>query len=984
MTKLRKFFASSVMVMTVVVMSGLAAPVATKAAAQAGDLIKKDGLSAVYYLGQDGKRYVFPNEATYKSWYNDFSGVVTVSADELASYPLGANVVVRPGTYLVKITTDPKVYAVEGNGVLRWVQTETDAKALYGENWAKRVIDVADSFFTNYTIGKALASNEVPAGSLVQKSGESNIYYYDGSDYRLIEDEVAFSANRFRFEFIVNGTFAPSGSNIIGAEADIIRTSQGGTTTGIQPGQGSGVTVSLNSNTPASQSVPTEAPRIPFTKVNLTASNDGAITVDTMTIKRSGLFDETGAKKIKAFAEKDGFVVAKERSFSNDEAILVFSPALNIPAGQTITVDILANNDGTTGEMALAVTALSAAGSTVSGSLPAKGNLMSFATYKVDTLTTTLSPKTTPNTGKVGEDNVLVGQIKLESTTDRDLTLTSIDLKNTGKEDLEKVISNIRLEKDGKVVSNKGYFTGKYVNFSFPNGGFDLTEDVTLDIKADVIAQYEKVDSGATGTAASIYFNLNTDNTSAYEKANGFGVKFNKKDDISFNIEAGDITIARTKNSPLGTHSFVKSTNDILALEAEIKTEKDLDVENLVVNVAELKTATSSFKNLKVKLDNTTLDTFTSIPSGTATIKDFTITKGKHTLAVYVSTDSTVTADDTISFSLNNSSINGTYIENDLKFTQVTGSAKGATIKVAGGADLRVSFADTTKGGIKLADGKEQEIAKFKLYSANDESTITELEFVATGTSNNITDERLADISVYSGDTLLGSDVNFDNSGKFTSSTIKITGDKLKLAANESREITVKATFPSNYSENAVASNTIQIALKNVKTSKNSAALTNAGKSEVMTVHKIYPKFTLKKGVIGGENSQQQFLEIDITAVGSGELKIDEIKFNKGGTASTSVTGGAVFIDGNKNADVTLNATTTLDNVVIGAGSTKPLVLKLDTSLMTSETKISVSIGEEDVVWSEGVDFNEYKGKFNLVGYGMTNFPLDSGVYSNK
>ena len=158
MTKLRKFFASSVMVMTVVVMSGLAAPVATKAAAQAGDLIKKDGLSAVYYLGQDGKRYVFPNEATYKSWYNDFSGVVTVSADELANYPLGANVVVRPGTYLVKITTDPKVYAVEGNGVLRWVQTETDAKALYGENWAKRVIDVADSFFTNYTIGKPLAS----------------------------------------------------------------------------------------------------------------------------------------------------------------------------------------------------------------------------------------------------------------------------------------------------------------------------------------------------------------------------------------------------------------------------------------------------------------------------------------------------------------------------------------------------------------------------------------------------------------------------------------------------------------------------------------------------------------------------------------------------------------------------------------------------------------------------------------------------------
>jgi hypothetical protein len=94
----------------------------------------------VYYLGDDGKRYVFPNESTYKSWYSDFSGVVTVSSDELASYPLGANVVVRPGTKLVKITTDPKVYTVEPNGSLRWIQTEADATALYGANWAQRVM----------------------------------------------------------------------------------------------------------------------------------------------------------------------------------------------------------------------------------------------------------------------------------------------------------------------------------------------------------------------------------------------------------------------------------------------------------------------------------------------------------------------------------------------------------------------------------------------------------------------------------------------------------------------------------------------------------------------------------------------------------------------------------------------------------------------------------------------------------------------------
>src|SRR5680860_1268910 len=108
MKKLRKFLNISVMVMTIAVMSGFAAlaPTSANAAAQAGDLIKMDGLSSVYYLDADGKRYVFPSESVYFSWYSDFSGVVTIPASELQTYPLGANVTMRAGTSLVKITTD--------------------------------------------------------------------------------------------------------------------------------------------------------------------------------------------------------------------------------------------------------------------------------------------------------------------------------------------------------------------------------------------------------------------------------------------------------------------------------------------------------------------------------------------------------------------------------------------------------------------------------------------------------------------------------------------------------------------------------------------------------------------------------------------------------------------------------------------------------------------------------------------------------------
>jgi hypothetical protein len=130
---------------------------------QKGDLIKGDGSAVYYFTGE--KRLVFPNDKTYFSWYADFSNIKTVSPAELAGIMIGGNVTYRPGKYLVKITTDPKVYAVDANGTLRWVETEGVAVALYGNDWAKQVRDIPDAFFVNYAIGASIAKNAdfVPA-----------------------------------------------------------------------------------------------------------------------------------------------------------------------------------------------------------------------------------------------------------------------------------------------------------------------------------------------------------------------------------------------------------------------------------------------------------------------------------------------------------------------------------------------------------------------------------------------------------------------------------------------------------------------------------------------------------------------------------------------------------------------------------------------------------------------------------------------------
>jgi hypothetical protein len=115
--------------------------------------------SAVYYVGNDGKRHAFPNSKVFFSWYSNFDGVTVITGSQMASIPLGTNVRYKPGSRMVKFTTDPKVYAVDANGTLRWVKTEDLAKSLYGEAWNTKIDDMSDAFFSNYAFGTEIKTS---------------------------------------------------------------------------------------------------------------------------------------------------------------------------------------------------------------------------------------------------------------------------------------------------------------------------------------------------------------------------------------------------------------------------------------------------------------------------------------------------------------------------------------------------------------------------------------------------------------------------------------------------------------------------------------------------------------------------------------------------------------------------------------------------------------------------------------------------------
>ena len=131
-----------------------------------GDLIKipDDGDAktlndtAVYYYGKNGRRFVFPNEKVYFTWYKDFSAIKIIPLDQMSLIPIGSNVTYKPASKLVKFQTDTKTYLPTKGGTLRWVKTEDAARGLFGAQWNTKVDDITEAFYVNYKFGTPIES----------------------------------------------------------------------------------------------------------------------------------------------------------------------------------------------------------------------------------------------------------------------------------------------------------------------------------------------------------------------------------------------------------------------------------------------------------------------------------------------------------------------------------------------------------------------------------------------------------------------------------------------------------------------------------------------------------------------------------------------------------------------------------------------------------------------------------------------------------
>jgi hypothetical protein len=427
----KRVFSAAVAAATIAfsVGAGLLVSPASVSAASAGDLIKGTSLSTVYYYGYDGMRYVFPNEATYMTWYSNFNGVSTISDSALSNITLGGNVVMRPGSWWVKVQSSADTYAVARNGMLHWIETADVAEDLAGSDWNQRIVDVPDVFFADYTVGTSLMKATAYEGALYEVGGTTYVSW-DGEMREVTS--AGMSANGFMSKFVLDGSSVDDsaltmGSKVTGeltALADVAQTE-----TSDEPSVAGDLTFSEASSMPVGSSVTKGANGVEVFSFDVEAGSEDA-TLNGLVLSLTGAGSATDISA--AYLYEGATRLTESRTVNSSTREVTFNSLdVEVPAGDTVTLTLKvtmsttaqsANTFGFEIESADAVTA----SGDVSGRFPVSGD--EFSVGGASSGTVTVAKTGTVTNPTVGETDAEIAEFKVTAGTE-DASVESITLK---------------------------------------------------------------------------------------------------------------------------------------------------------------------------------------------------------------------------------------------------------------------------------------------------------------------------------------------------------------------------------------------------------------------------------------------------------------------------------------------------------------------------------------------------------------------------
>lgn len=786
-------------------------------------------------------------------------------------------------------------------------------------------------------------------------------------------------------------------------------TTGGGTTTGGTTTTGTGLTVSSASQ-PAASLAPESSARIPFTKVTLTASNDGDVTVNGVTVERTGLAQSAVFSGV-VLLDENGQQLGIAKTLNSNHQVTVGDPFV-IRAGQSKTVTIAGNMASDLDTYAGQVVALSVVGvntsATVNGSFPITGAAHTVnATLTIGAVTMNVSSfdPNTSSTKEIGTTGYKFAGIRVTSGSAEKVRVWSVRWNQSGSASSND-LANVKVVVDGVKYDTTVSSDGKYYTAMFGSGlviDKGLSKDIY--IEGDIVGSgsagrtvkfdlYKTTDLYITGETFGYGITPPAGAGTASDSSSEFTATTPYFDGSKVTVSAGSVTSITKANSVPAQNVAVNVPNQVLGgFETDVKGES-ITVQQMVFTVATTSTGTGLLTNVSIYDQNGAVVAGPVDASGLGTSLTFTdsvtFPVGKRTYTIKGKLPSTFTNNGTIQLSTNPSS----------QWTNVTGQTTGNTITLSAGsftmntmtvkgAALAIAVGSSPAAQTVVAGTQDHTFATYSLNAtqSGEDVRFSSIPLKLTYTGGSIT--LLSGCQLYDGSKALNSGSNVPTFSASTASAADTTftfDEALVVTKGATKSLTLKCDISSSATSSATYAWGIQsspsITVTGVTSSNNVSETVTASTGSTMTIGS-----TGSLAVSGINTSTYKVVAANTTGVELSRFNLraenEDVNVEKIGLTLTSgasadfVNGQVTVWDGSTQIgtiDFTgaTTATTSQLNINVPKGTDKVLTVKADLSRIgTGEAGTAGRLIK--------VDYNSAQGKgassgSTIEGSGSTSF----------
>ncbi|MBU0766344.1 S-layer homology domain-containing protein [Patescibacteria group bacterium] len=351
--------------------------------------------------------------------------------------------------------------------------------------------------------------------------------------------------------------------------------------------------LSLSAASPIGDTVPIGAVGVVALSVDLTASCDDSVTIESMTILHEGFGASSDVNGL--YAAINGARVTRKRTIDAEDqtADLRFASPLVLDPCETVTVDVVidyANTATASSEHNLVVELPSDVfgnAKEVTGNFPIRGNTFRIAAITSGTVSLTYRT-VSPDEIEIGDKGAVIGKWEVSVNSTEDQTFYSMTLEqNSSASDGD--FTNLAVRRtDGTILTNTVAQTvGDFVTLVFDPPFTVLEGDkVTLEVIADIV--------GGAGDSIIMHFEESSD-LFAVGSLYGYGVNgqlYGSQISLpaetsalpdTVNIDAGEFTIGI--DGP-ATQDYTRDDNDAVLANIEFQTGgEDIDVKDFFIAI---------------------------------------------------------------------------------------------------------------------------------------------------------------------------------------------------------------------------------------------------------------------------------------------------------------------------------------------------------------------------------------------------------------